>query len=214
MKNNLSIALIGATGATGFQFLKLALDAGYHVKALVRNPAKLQIKHPLLSVIKGDVLKKQSVVDCLKETSIVVSLFGHVKDSPKWIQSQGTANIIEVMSALGIQRIISLSGGGLPFPEKDTPKFKDHLIRGIMKLIVPHILDDAIKHAELLRSSGLKWTIVRGPRLTNKPAAHQYQVGWVGHQSGTQISRADLASFILEVLRNGGYEFDMPFVTS
>jgi len=38
------------------------------------------------------------------------------------------------MKGKNVERIISLSGGGLPFPEKDEPKFADKLIRTIMKI--------------------------------------------------------------------------------
>lgn len=67
----------------------------------------------------------------------MVSLFGHVKGSPEWLQTNGTKNIISAMEKYDVERIISLSGGGLPFPEKDKPKFMDHLIRAIMKVAVP-----------------------------------------------------------------------------
>lgn len=35
------ILLFGATGRTGIQVLKYALDKGYRVTALVRNPEKI-----------------------------------------------------------------------------------------------------------------------------------------------------------------------------
>ncbi len=55
------IALFGATGITGRQFLEEALAAGHEVVALVRDPAKFTVKSPLLTVIQGDVLDAQAV---------------------------------------------------------------------------------------------------------------------------------------------------------
>ncbi|MGK7394918.1 MAG: NAD(P)-dependent oxidoreductase [Candidatus Cyclobacteriaceae bacterium M3_2C_046] len=209
----MKIALFGATGLTGKQFLKLAVAKGYQVKALVRNPAKLEEASDLLTVIKGDVLDQENVNQTVKDTDLVVSLFGHVKDSPKWLQTDGTKNIVKAMHTFGLQRIISLSGGGLPFPEKDQPKIPDHLIRLIMKVAVPKILNDAKAHAEVLKRSGLKWTIVRGPRLTNEPAKGTYRVGWVGVNASTQISRPDLANFILKLVQDEQFDYQMPFVS-
>lgn len=206
------IALFGASGKTGRHFLQLALAKGYAVKALVRNPEKLKVHSNQLEIVRGDVLQAADVDKTVAGTDMVVSLFGHVKGSPKWLQTNGTQHIVSAMKKYGIYRIISLSGGGLPY-EKDQPKFMDHLIRGIMKLAVPHILDDAIRHAQVLRESPLDWTVVRGPRLTDTPRKGAYRVGWVGVNASTQIGRADLADFILEQLDTHVFIKQMPFVS-
>jgi hypothetical protein len=106
-----------------------------------------------------------------------------------------------------------LSGGGLPFPEKDKPKFADYLIRTIMKIVVPTILNDAIAHADALKSSNKKRVIVRAPRLTNDEKIGNYRVGWVGVNASAKISRADLADFILNQVEDESYNFQMPFVS-
>ena len=208
------IALFGATGQTGQQFLEIALAKGYEVKVLVRDPSKLIQKSDKITVIVGDVLKSNDVSKTIEDTDIVVSLFGHVKNSPEWLQTNGSKNIIDAMKIHGVSRIISLSGGGLPFPEKDEPKFIDKMIRTIMKLLVPNILNDAIEHHKILVSSNLKWVIVRGPRLTNDPKVGTYRVGWVGVNSGNKISRADLADFISTQIEDETFNLQMPFVSS
>ncbi|WGK64833.1 NAD(P)-dependent oxidoreductase [Croceiramulus getboli] len=209
----MKIALFGASGQTGQQFLDLALEKGFEVKALVRNPDKIIQNNLRLKIYKGDVLNIDDVKQVVEDTDIVVSLFGHVKGSPEWLQTNGTKNIVQAMKDSNVKRIISLSGGGLPFPEKDKPKFVDKLIRTIMKIAVPKILNDAIKHHEVLSESGLNWTIVRGPRLTNDQGTGNYRIGWVGVNSGTKISRADLAHFILSQVDDEQFNFQMPFVS-
>jgi len=209
-----NIALFGGTGKTGREFLIKALKDGYNVQALARNPADLaDIDHENLSIVKGNVLNQEDVDKVVSGADVVVSLFGHRKNSPKWLQTDGTTHILKAMDDNDIERIISLSGGGLPFPEKDEPKLIDKVIRGIMKLTVSKILDDAVKHAEVLRESFSKWTIVRGPRLTEGEEKGSYRVGWVGVNSGTQISRADLAAFIIKEMKEASYIRQMPFVS-
>jgi len=207
------IALFGASGQTGQHFLEFALASGYEVKALVRTPEKISQSNSKLEIHKGDVLNIEDVKHVVEGTDIVVSLFGHVKGSPELLQTNGTKNIVEAMKENSIKRIISLSGGGLPFPEKDKPKFADKLIRTIMKMAVPKILNDAIKHHEVLRDSGLNWTIVRGPRLTNDKGTKNYRIGWVGVNASTKISRSDLAHFILSQVEDDQFYFQMPFVS-
>ena len=207
------IALFGATGQTGQLFLRAALAGGYQVKALVRHANKLTQKSARLTVIEGDVLNSADVYKTVEGTDIVVSLFGHVKGSPEWLQTNGTKNIVAAMKTHNVGRIISLSGGGLPFPEKDKPKFADYVIRTIMKVAVPKVLNDAVAHHEVLVASGLKWVIVRGPRLTNDARKGQYRVGWVGVNASTKISRADLADFILTQVEDETFDRQMPFVS-
>lgn len=209
----MKIALFGATGKTGQQFLEQALAAGYDIKALVRTPAKITYKSDHLEIIKGNILHEVDVIQTVSNCDIVVSLFGHVKHSPEWLQTNGTKNILNAMQISDITRIISLSGGGLPFPEKDEPKFVDKAIRFVMKITVPKILKDAIRHAELLRESTTDWIIVRGPRLTDSPKKGNYKVSWVGVNSSTSISRADLADFILKQVKGDKYNKQMPFVS-
>jgi len=208
------IALFGGSGQTGQYFLDLALAKGFEVKALVRNPLKISQINPNLEVYAGNILNEEDVMKVVEGADIVVSLFGHVKDSPEWLQTDGTKNIVQAMKEKNVERIISLSGGGLPFPEKDEPKFADKIIRTVMKVVVPKILNDAIKHFEVLKNSGLKWTIVRGPRLTNDVKKETYRVGWVGVNASTKISRADLADFILSQIDDEQFNFQMPFVSN
>ena len=208
-----TIALFGASGQTGQQFLTKALAKGYVIRALVRNPATISQQSMNLTLLKGDVLNAADVAETIKSCDVVVSLFGHVKDSPEWLQTDGTKNIVEAMKLYGIKKILSLSGGGLPFPAKDQPKFADKLIRTIMKLVVPKVLNDAVAHHEVLENSNLDWVIVRAPRLNNDAPKGTYRVGWVGVNASTKISRADLADFIITQVEENNFIHQMPFVS-
>jgi hypothetical protein len=101
----------------------------------------------------------------------------------------------------------------LPYPERDQPRFADRLIRTVMRLAVPGILNDAIHHHQVLAESGLRWVIVRAPRLTNGKALGRYREGWVGVNAGTRIARADLADFMLKLVEEERYVHQMPFVS-
>lgn len=207
------IALFGATGQTGQPFLQKALEAGYTVKALVRSPEKVTQQSDRLEVIKGDALNPTDIEKTIAGTDIVVSLIGHVDGSPKWLQTDATRNVVAAMKKEGVERIISLSGGGVPFPEKDQPKFADKAFRFIMGIFFSKVLNDAVKHAEVLKDSGLDWVIVRGPRLTNDPATGKYRVGWVGVNSGLKLTRADLADFLVKQVEDETYNQQMPMVS-
>src|SRR5262245_21152642 len=46
--NQTRVLIVGATGGTGRQLVAQALDRGFHVTALVRNPAAFRLEHPRL----------------------------------------------------------------------------------------------------------------------------------------------------------------------
>jgi len=80
-------------------------------------------------------------------------------------------------------------------------------------LLAGDVLRDSAANVEVLRASGLDWTIVRYPRLTDGPLTGHYRVGYVGRDSGTQLSRADGAHFVLKELEDGKYIRQMPIVS-
>jgi len=208
-----TLALFGITGRTGLPLAEMLLQAGYKVKALARNPDKLTLQHPNLTVVRGDVLQYEDVRRTVEGTDAVVSVIGPTKDSPPLMQTNGTRNIIKAMEAGGIRRIISMTGGGVP-AAPDQPKTPDKLIRLIMRLVAKKVLEDGTQHAEVLKGSRLDWTIVRGPRLTNGPLTHKYRVGWVGVNASTSASRKDIAHFITQELQEGKFVRQMPFISN
>jgi putative NADH-flavin reductase len=83
----------------------------------------------------------------------------------------------------------------------------------LLKALAGHVLADAEQHLQLLRDSGLDWTVVRGPMLTEALGRGTYRVGWVGVNAGMRISRDDLADFILTQIEDRQFIGRLPFVS-
>ena len=207
------LALFGGSGRTGRQVLDQALAAGHTVRALSRRPESIPQRSPLLTVVQGDVLDPEAVRSTVSGTEAVISVFGHVKGSPAAVQTEGTQAIVDAMEAQGLRRIVSLSGGGLPYPDKDQPKLPDRVIRLLLRVLSPTVIKDAEEHLRVLEESGLDWTVVRGPVLTDAPLSGRYRVGWVGVDAGMKLGRADLAQFILREALNPAYVRQLPFIS-
>lgn len=211
-----TIALFGATGRTGRPLLENALARGWNVTALVRDPARLPAipadSPGRLTTVTGDLQNADAVASVIEGADAVISVIGHVKGSPATLQTDATRFMIEGMHAHGVTRILSLTGGGVPF-ERDEPKVADRVITWLLRRVSGDILDDALAHAELLKRSELDWTIVRGPRLTDAPRRGQYRLGWVGVNASTSIGRADLADAIVDLVDTDEYRGAMPFVS-
>jgi uncharacterized protein len=70
------IALFGATGATGSQVIKHALEQGYKIQALARTPSKIKVEHHNLTVIQGDFENMQAVQAVVKGANYVIVCAG------------------------------------------------------------------------------------------------------------------------------------------
>lgn len=212
----MKLAVFGGTGQTGKPLLEQALAAGHEVKALVRDPGKLPLSlsaHERLEVIQGDALDAAAVARTVEGTEAVLSVLGQTKGSPPDLVTRATENIIAAMKAHGVKRVLTLTGAGVPDP-KDKPKVVDRVFTFLLKRISGAVLEDGKQHAARLRESGLEWTVVRGPRLTNGPHTGRYRVGFVGKDSGVQVPRADVADFMLKEVQNPRFVRQAPVVTS
>lgn len=208
----MKIAIFGGTGRTGRHLIEGALGDGHEVTALVRDPGKLGPGHERLRIVEGDVLIPSRVGETVAGADAVLSALGHTKTSPKDVQARGTENIVAAMKEHGVRRLISLTGAGVRDPG-DRPKLVDRVFSGLLKLLQKDVLEDAQRHADVIKRSGLDWTIVRAPRLTDGPATGEYRVGPVGENSGIKVSRADVAGFMLRGVTDGSYVGQAPMVS-
>ncbi len=208
----MKLTLFGASGRTGRPLVEQALAAGHEVTAFVRDPAKLLIKHDRLRIVQGDVMDSTKVADAVAGADVVLSTLGHSKGSPDNIQTIATEHIVNAMKKHGVKRIISLTGAGVK-DSKDEPKLVDRLIRGLLVLVQKNVLRDAEGHAQVIQQSGLEWVIVRGPRLNEGPHTGVYRVGYIGKNSGTLASRADIADFMLKQVSDTTYVGEAPVVS-
>jgi putative NADH-flavin reductase len=70
----------------------------------------------------------------------------------------------------------------------------------IKTVLRKHYADLALME-DILRDSSLDWTVVRPPRLTDKPLTGTYRIAYGQNlRGGLSISRAEVAHFMLRVL--------------
>ncbi len=208
----MKLAVFGASGRTGRHLVEQTLAEGQEVRALVRDPWKRPISHDRLTVIRGDVLDAAKVEETVAGPDAVLSTLGQTNTSPKDVQTRGTKNIVAAMGEHGVRRLVSLTGAGVRDPQ-DQPKLVDKVITLLLRRLQPDLLEDGVRHAEVIKGSGLEWVIVRGPRLTEGPRKGEYRVGMIGENSGIQILRADLADFMLRQTKDDAYLGQMPVIS-
>jgi putative NADH-flavin reductase len=163
-------------------------------------------------VIWGVGFNAAKVEETIAGTDAVLSALGQRKGSTSDVQTRGTENIVAAMERHGVRRLVSLTGAGVKDP-RDEPKLVDRAITLLLRRLQPDVLEDGVRHVEVIKASGLEWVIVRGPRLTEGPGKGGYRVGLGGKNSGTRISRADLAEFMLGQLTANTHLRQMPGVS-
>jgi len=201
---NEHLLLLGATGGTGQALIQAALQRGYTLTALVRNVEKATALHPAsdqLEYVEGDALNAADINKALiKPPVAVISSLGIYHALPGNDQlTVATVNVMEAMHASGISRFICISSLGVG----DSRGQGNLMVKLIQKTTLRHTLADKEQQEEMIRSSGLDWTIIRPSRLMNGNGPDKF-IYWNDQNPASKliwsINRSDLAGFTLDCL--------------
>ena len=199
------ILIVGATGGTGRQLVAEALKRGYSVTALVRDPSKLQLDHPQLTVAQGDVLDYASVEAAMRGQEAVLSALGHKRwFYPNRILSDGTRNLLRAMESEGVPRLVCETALGIG---DSAGRMGLYYTFFTIPVILPFYFWDKARQERIVAASRVEWVLIRPGVLTNGERR-----GKVRHGSGpgsylwtVRVSREDVADFMLEQLELDTY---------
>lgn len=209
----MKLAIFGGTGRTGQYLVTHALEAGHNVIALARTPSKLVIDDDRLTIVHGDVTDRQKVEETLADSDAVISVLGPTRNKPDYMVSQGMQHIVAVMESHGIKRLVVSAGAGVADPN-DKPKLINKLFGFLVRMFSRYVYEDMVRTVEVVRKSDLDWTIVRVPMLTDDPATGNVKVTYVGEGMGSRLSRSDLATFMLEQVKDHTYLHQAPAISN
>jgi nucleoside-diphosphate-sugar epimerase len=200
-----TFCVLGATRGTGLLIAKQLLEGEAQVRVVARDPDRAsQLLGSRVDVRPGDVTDAQSIHDAVchvyKAIFFTVSatggldgraLFGSkavIRDATY----QGLLNVVDAARSSGFEgRIILPSVVGAD---------RSSLILSMLNTIKAGLVRNLIERELYLRASGLDYTIVRAPILTNTPAG-QARVRITRPinklTAGSRISRGDLARVMI-----------------
>lgn len=207
----MKLTIVAATGGIGRQVLEQAVAAGHDVTAVVRNPQKLSVP---VRVVTADLAAPQpaALEAAIDGADGVLSGLGARSKSEAGVAARGTGAIVAAMQATDVRRIVvvsaapigTVSSPGRPNPPKYDPGdgfFMRHLFGPLTKAALRTHYADLALMEDILRDSALDWTVVRPPRLTDKPMTGTYRTAYGQNlPRGLLISRADVAHYMLRVL--------------
>lgn len=198
----MKLTIFGGSGRTGQLLVQKALAAGHEVTVLARAPEKLAFTDAKLRVLPGDINDAAAVAGAVAGADAVINLVSG---------AAGARNVVAAMQAGGPRRMLSTIGAGVGDPA-DKPGAADKMISGLIKTLARKTWDDALAQAEVVRRSGLDWTLARVGRLTDGPAAGA-RAGYLG-SAGNSLTRADLADWLLAQLASDAYVGQSPVVSN
>jgi putative NADH-flavin reductase len=161
-----------------------------------------------LSVVRGDALDKTAVAEVISGADAVISALGPRGVKEPALLTGAASNMVSAMRQTGARRLICVSAAG-PFISTDPNV--SWLVKQVLPRIFAEPFADVRGMEDVIRESGLDWTLVRATRLVNGPGTGQYRVSPdYAPRAGGKIARADVAHFIAAVLTGNGWVRSAP----
>lgn len=193
----MKITIFGATGGTGRELTRQAVERGHEVTVYVRDPAKLGELVKDLAVIVGSLEDECLLSQAVGGADVVISALGTFNRKPNTVLSDGTRRIVEAIKQNGGSRFAAVTSMG-------CGDSKDHvnsrIMRFIMKTFAKEIWADKNRQEDVIRNSGLDYLIVRPGGLTYDTARGSWTElrGGESYKGKQMIPRADVAAYILD----------------
>ncbi len=192
----MNVLVIGAAGKTGRLVVDQAVAAGHRVTALVRDPARYTAA-PDVRVLAGDATDPAAVAHALAGQHAVIDAVG---GKTPWRRTELERTVARAVVAAaqqhGTRRIIAISALGVG----DSTAHAPLLFR---LLVLPTFLwgstADKTAMEQEVAQAGVPYVLVRPAVLNDQPAVGAVRV-LTGSETGRQITRADVAVFVVEQL--------------
>jgi putative NADH-flavin reductase len=180
------VVVLGATGRTGALVVERALERDTNVVALVRHdpdpPLDARVTVRLL-----DLRDQDAIAPSLAGADAVVSAIGPVAGITRTEVSETTQAVVDAMLRAGVRRIVAATNGTVLTNKEITGEYAN--------VAAEHRRDVAI-----LRASGLDWTVLAVPFLTDDPATGEVATVLDAKAPGRSLTRGDYATVLLDAL--------------
>lgn len=194
--SKMKLIVLGATGGTGLEIVRRAIQRGHLLTALVRSPDRLQEFRDHATVRQGDLLNSTDLEGAIQGHDAVLSAFG-----PRMPISKQDTDLLRrfataLTSAMARARVRRAVVESVAFLFRDSIVPPAYLFG---RLFFPTVVADASRMERVFAESGLDWTMVRPPQLTDKPYTGKYRVREGSlPMFGFKISRADVADLMIK----------------
>jgi putative NADH-flavin reductase len=204
------IFILGASGGVGSSLVQQAIARGHEVTAQTRDPRKLRASSALRVVVGAPA-------DCaflrlnLSGVDAVIQCIGVDTIGRTTLFSDTTEAVVAAMQATGVKRLVAITGIGAG----DTKGHGGWLYNSIIyPLFTRHRYADKDRQEAIIEQTDLDWTVVRPAPFAAPASAEPLQI-YTNIPPGLQLSsitRAEVATFILECVESNKYVRQKPFI--
>jgi putative NADH-flavin reductase len=189
-------------GGTGRLVVEQALAAGLTVTAVVRDPARLRLApRDGLRVVVATFADRPAVLSAVAGADAVVDALGGSGSGPTTVRVDASRVIVPAMHEAGVRRLVVVSASGAHTTGDGL--LVRLLVKPLLGYVLRHAFADMRAMEEIVRASGLDWTIVLPPRLTDGPRTGRFRSRVGANVRGSfSITRADLADAVLRAVRD------------
>ncbi|MCX4525253.1 MULTISPECIES: NAD(P)-dependent oxidoreductase [unclassified Streptomyces] len=200
------LTVFGATGGVGHEVVRQALDAGHEVTAVVRDPARLDVPaHDRLRVaVVRDLTDEAALLPVLTGQEAVISALGPTNNKQARltpIAGPALRSIVAAMERAGVSRLTAVSAAPLGPKTREDGAFTRLMVYPILRRVLRDLYADLAVMEAAIAASDTQWTVIRPPRLLNRPHTGRYRRALDANvPGGTVIPRADVADALLTTL--------------
>ena len=196
----MELTVFGASGGTGRLVVEQAVAAGHTVTAVVRDPARLRLApRDGLWVAVASFTDRAAVLSAVTGADAVVDALGGSGSGPTTVRVDASRVIVPAMHEAGVRRLVVVSASGAHTTGDGL--LVRLLVKPLLGYVLRHAFADMRAMEEIVRASGLDWTIVLPPRLTDGPRTGRFRSRVGANVRGSfSITRADLADAVLRAV--------------
>jgi uncharacterized protein YbjT (DUF2867 family) len=212
----MNIAILGSTGFLGKEVLKKALDSGYQVKTLVRNPKKLGKFKNRVDYIEGDVNQTDKLEKTVTGTDVVISTVGPPMKNlgnPEMYKN-AMEQLVSILEKKKIKRYIHIGGAAHLGGENENWSIGRKILRFVLSLVAKPVLIAKHLEWEVLKKSNLDYTLIRQPGIMKKVFKGRGTVADEKSLPRTKVNVEDLAAFIVEQISSKEWIKRAPLVAA
>ena len=209
----MKLALFGATGLTGGLVLSQALEQGHEITALVRDPSRVSLRHPRLTVLGGSPTDASDVDRCVQGADAVIhclGIGGKGDGKPTTLVSDSVTVVLAAMVKHGVPRIVCMSNVGAG---GSGTWFANRIVLPLFVRWLLPIIEDKDRMEAALRASSVEWVSVRLPNIVDGPEK-PLRISKDGRGIGLSITASATARFLLEQVSSSEWVRSTPSVSN
>jgi putative NADH-flavin reductase len=211
----MNVTIFGATRGTGHILAQKCLAAGHQVTALVRDPAKFDLRDQCRT-LQGDARDGAPVLEAVRGANAVLSTLGAkslFENSD--LLARAAPAIVAAMQQESVRRLIVLGAGGWqPGALDQQTGLRRWLFNTGARTLLKYPIQSQRAQEAVVVPSPLNWTIVAPTHLTNAKPRGTYRVDTAAlPPNAFQIARADVAAAIFHALETNAWIRQHAYIT-